>query len=109
MAESFVPRPHTQKNPQERPPDTPTMEEVITQRLLAHFEPFFFSLKDESAKHRHHAPSPQTPQSHFFLTIGAKKLEGLALLRQHQAIYGVLDDLFAKGLHMLRIKVVAQG
>lgn len=77
--------------------------EIIRERLNLQFSPVFLQVVDESALHAGHNNFTGTTGSHFFIEITASQFTGLSRLAIHRQINEALQDLFAEGLHALRI------
>ncbi len=81
-------------------------KESIEQKLSA-LNPHFLEVIDESDKHLGHSGNPNgAGDTHFIVTIAAKKLDSMSKIVQHRTINNLLAEEFANGLHALSIKVV---
>ncbi len=84
---------------------TMSLETLIHEKLTAAFQPTTLEVINDSHKHKGHAGSPGTGQSHFTVRIEVAAFEGLSRVACHQLIYKVLDAEFKAGLHALSIKI----
>lgn len=74
---------------------------LIKARLQA-LAPIELEIVDESHKHRGHIGA-KSGASHFALTIVSAEFIGVSLIKRHQLIYQLLDDLIPQEIHALRI------
>jgi BolA family transcriptional regulator, general stress-responsive regulator len=74
----------------------------ISQKVADRFNPQHFELINES--HLHSGPATE---SHFKLTVVAVEFEGLAAVKRHQLLYGLLKDELAGGVHALALHLYA--
>ncbi len=81
-------------------------ESTIYQKLYEFFKPEFLEVKNESHKHRGHRDSPESGNSHFVITIKAKKLKNLKRLDSQREIYSILHDEMKSHIHALSIKII---
>jgi len=79
---------------------------LILTRLQQAFAPTLLEVIDESAQHVGHQGAA-AGGSHFALKIAAPAFHGVSLLKQHQLIYQILQDLIPQEIHALKIRVVA--
>ena len=77
--------------------------EEIKQRL-AHLEPSFINISDDSHAHAEHIENPTGGLTHATITIVSEKFKGLALVQRHKLIYNSLKDALAGSLHALCLK-----
>ncbi|HLR17838.1 MAG TPA: BolA/IbaG family iron-sulfur metabolism protein [Alcanivoracaceae bacterium] len=71
-----------------------SVAETIEQRIRQNFEVFYFDLLNES--HQHSGPATE---SHFKLTLVADEFNGLMLVKRHQKIYQLVQDLLDGPVH----------
>jgi len=76
-----------------------TVESQIISKLESAFAPAHLSVDNESHQHAV-APGSET---HFKLTLVSDSFEGLGLVKRHQAVYKVLSDELANGVHALAL------
>jgi BolA family transcriptional regulator, general stress-responsive regulator len=81
--------------------------QTIEQRLQTVFNPTQLKVIDQSALHAGHAGA-QAGGGHFKVIIQADLLHGQSRIKQHRAIYSLLDDLIPTKIHALAITVVDQ-
>lgn len=80
-------------------------KQLIEKRLQS-LKPLSLTVIDESDEHLGHHGA-QTGASHFALTIVCEQFENLSLIKRHQLIYQLLDDLIPHEIHALKIKAVS--
>lgn len=83
------------------------LQTKIHEKLTVAFAPTALDVTNDSHKHKGHAGSPGTGESHFTVCIAAQSFEGKSRITCHQMIYAVLEDEFEQGLHALSIKIQA--
>lgn len=74
------------------------METTIQTKLNAELAPEVLTIENES--HMHSGPATD---SHFKVTAVASKFEGLALVKRHQQVYGILAQELAGPVHALAL------
>ena len=82
------------------------MKTSIQEKLEKEFSPTFLEVINDSHKHKGHAGSPGTGESHFTVKISSHFFTDLSRIKCHQLIYNVLGDEFQGGLHALSIKII---
>lgn len=82
-----------------------SLEKTIHEKLTAAFQPTALEVVNDSHKHKGHAGSPGTGESHFTVRITAPAFDGVSRIASHQLIYKTLDTEFKAGLHALSIKI----
>ena len=75
-------------------------QQAIESRLIEAFDPTHLSVENESHKHSV-APGSET---HFAVVVVTSAFEGLPLVMRHRRVNEALKELFAGGLHALRIR-----
>lgn len=68
---------------------------VIEQKINDEFSPSIFKIRNDSAKHVHHAirrGSDNSTESHFRLLIVSKNFEGKSQPVRHRMVYSLLQD-----------------
>lgn len=75
-----------------------TVAEIIEQRVRDSFAVEYFNLLNES--HQHAGPATD---SHFKLTIISQDFEGQRLIKRHQGVYGLMQDLMQEPIHALSL------
>ena len=81
------------------------LETIIYEKLNAAFQPLSLEVINDSHKHKGHAGSPGTGESHFTVHITAPSFDKLSRVACHQLIYKALDAEFKAGLHALSLKI----
>ncbi|KAK0523811.1 BolA domain UV induced protein Uvi31 [Tilletia horrida] len=80
----------------------------IQSKLAASFEPTKLDIRNDSAKHAHHAAMVAqgggSGETHFFVDITSQAFEGKTQIARHRQINALLADEFARGLHALSIR-----
>ncbi len=79
----------------------------IREALQTAFSPEILEIADESSAHAGHAGARPEGETHFAVTIMAKRFAGMTRIARHQAVNDTLADEFKAGLHALRIKAIA--
>lgn len=75
------------------------IREQIDAKLRAAFEPAHLDVIDESSRHN----VPAGSESHFKVVMVSDRFTGERSLARHRAIYGVLADELANGVHALAL------
>lgn len=70
---------------------------------LAILNPSYLELIDESYKHVGHAGVKERGGRHYKLIISSTEFQGLPLIKKHQLIYRLLNDLMQNKIHALSI------
>lgn len=78
------------------------MAETIKERLLG-LGAEHVAVLNESHRHRGHASSPDTGESHFAVTVVAEAFQGQSLPARHRVVYEAVEDLLHQGVHALAI------
>ncbi|QWF71584.1 BolA family transcriptional regulator [Methylomonas paludis] len=79
--------------------------EVIKVKLKEAFNPDIIEIIDQSASHAGHSGN-RKGGGHFYVTIVAESFEGLSLVKRHQLIYQVLNELMKEEIHALSINAL---
>lgn len=74
------------------------MQQEIEEKLKNEFSPAHCEIENES--HRHGGPATE---SHFKVTLVSERFEGMRAVQRHQAVYGLLADELAGGVHALAL------
>jgi BolA protein len=74
------------------------VQHLIESKLNAAFSPQYLAVENES--HRHSGPATD---SHFKLTVVSAGFAGLSPVKRHQAVYAVLREELAGGVHALAL------
>lgn len=82
-----------------------SVEQIIDERLRAHFDPEELVIENESAQHHGHKNNPRGPETHFKITMGSKKFQGLSRIERHRKVQLVLKDLMDNPIHALSLKL----
>lgn len=75
------------------------IQQQVEQKLNDSFEPTHLEVINES--HMHNVPSGS--ESHFKVVLVSQQFTGLNKVKQHQAVYKVLADELAGGIHALAL------
>ncbi|MBD22856.1 MAG: BolA family transcriptional regulator [Alphaproteobacteria bacterium] len=81
-------------------------ESTIYKKLNNFFEPEHLQVINDSEKHRGHAGSPNTGNSHFSIVIKSKRLCSINKVASQRLIYNVLKDEMKNSIHALSIKIL---
>jgi BolA protein len=84
-----------------------TRAEKISELLASHFSPMQLEVADDSHKHAGHSGANPEGGSHIRITIIAPAFQGMSRIQAHRAVYQVLAEHFAEGLHALQINARA--
>ena len=82
-------------------------ESTIFKKLTDYFSPTHLEVINESHKHRGHAQSPNSGNSHFLIIINSEKLQSMSRLAGQREIYKVLDKEMKNQIHALQIKIIS--
>lgn len=75
------------------------MQQQIEQRLRAGFETSHLEVSNES--HGHNVPKGS--ETHFKVVIVSPAFAGMSLVKRHQAVYALLREPLAGGVHALAL------
>ncbi|TLF49806.1 BolA/IbaG family iron-sulfur metabolism protein [Halomonas urmiana] len=75
-----------------------SIQDTIEAKLQA-LEPDFLAVENES--HRHNVPA--NSETHFKVTLVARRFEGLMPVKRHQQLYALLADELAGPVHALAL------
>lgn len=78
-----------------------SLQQAIEQKLTNAFDSHYLMVENESHKHN----VPPNSETHFKVTLVAPEFEGQGKVKRHQAVYGVLADEMAGGVHALALHV----
>ncbi len=78
-------------------------QERITALLQQHFSPNTLEVIDDSNKHKGHAGSRPSGETHYSVLVEAEAFRGLTRVKAHQAVYSALEPELKDGLHALAI------
>ncbi len=81
------------------------VEDEIRRKLEQTFAPRLLKVVDESEKHRGHAGYQEGGQSHFHVTIGSERFEGMSRLQRHRAVHDALGAELIGRIHALALKI----
>nr|GAT45444.1 predicted protein [Mycena chlorophos] len=84
------------------------VEQSIREKLSTSFAPTVLNIRNDSAKHSHHAPmrAQGTPggETHFYVEIvSTQAFEGKTTLQRHRLVHSILRDELDAGLHSLSL------
>ncbi|KAL9936092.1 hypothetical protein V8E36_004934, partial [Tilletia maclaganii] len=81
---------------------------AIHSKLSAALQPTLLAIRNDSAKHAHHAAMVAqgggSGETHFFVEIISQAFEGKTQIARHREVNNLLADEFACGLHALSIR-----
>ena len=83
------------------------MQERISSKLQAAFDPVALDVVDDSEAHRGHGGYREGGNTHFNVTIKAAAFNGLSRVAQQRLINKELAQEFEDGLHALALFVEA--
>ena len=85
------------------------VQDVITEKLTAAFDPESLSVVDESDQHVGHSGHRPGGETHFRVYIVAQAFRGKSRLERHRMINAALATELAGGVHALAIHAAAPG
>lgn len=77
--------------------------EMITQKLVAAFQPEAIDVQDVSHQHAGHAGWREGGGTHFEVTMRATVFAGKSRLQRHRLVNDVLADDLAGSIHALQL------
>lgn len=83
------------------------MTERIRRKIEAHFAPQSLEVIDESEQHRGHAQWREGGETHFYLRLVSERFSGQSRIARQRAVYSVLAEEMAGGVHALRMALFA--
>ena len=81
-------------------------ESTIFKKLSDYFSPTHLEVINESHKHKGHAQSPNSGNSHFLTIINSDKLRGMSRLAGQREVYKALEKEMKNQIHALQIKIL---
>lgn len=82
-----------------------SIEQTIIAKLTAEFAPIVLQVENESHQHS----SGRGAESHFKVTLVSPKFDGVRTLARHRAIYALLADELANGVHALALHTYTEA
>ncbi len=86
-----------------------SIQQTITDKLTAAFQPSFVDVIDESENHRGHGGWREGGETHFRVRISAAAFEGMNRVARHRAINDLLADELAGKVHALALEIRADS
>jgi BolA family transcriptional regulator, general stress-responsive regulator len=83
------------------------VEEQITEKLRQAFAPLSLEVVNDSGRHRGHAASPDTGESHFTIKVVSASFAGKSRLERHRMVNDVLAEELKGKIHALAISALA--
>ena len=83
------------------------VEDQITEKLQQAFAPLSLEVVNDSGRHRGHAGSPGTEESHFTIKVVSASFAGKSLLERHRMVNDVLAEELKGPVHALAISALA--
>ena len=83
------------------------VEEQITEKLRQAFAPLSLEVVNDSGRHRGHAGSPGTGESHFTIKVVSASFAGKSRLERHRMVNDVLAEELKGKIHALAISALA--
>ena len=81
-------------------------ESTIYKKLNDFFEPDLLQVINDSDKHKGHAGSPNSGNSHFSIIIKSSRLSLMNRVAGQRLIYSILKDEMKNNIHALSIKIL---
>jgi BolA protein len=82
------------------------VEDQITKKLRQAFAPLSLEVVNDSARHRGHAGSPGTGESHFTIKVVSASFAGKSRLERHRMVNDVLAEELKGPVHALAISAL---
>jgi BolA protein len=83
------------------------VEDQITEKLQRAFAPTSLEVVNDSHRHRGHAGSPGTGESHFTIKVVSASFAGKSRVERHRMVNAVLAEELAGKIHALAISALA--
>ena len=83
------------------------VEDRITEKLRQAFAPVLLEVVNDSHRHRGHAGSPGTGESHFTIKVVSVSFAGKTRLERHRMVNDVLAEELKGKVHALAISALA--
>ncbi len=83
------------------------VEEQITKKLRQAFAPVVLEIVNDSDRHRGHAGSPGTGESHFSIKVVSDRFAGKSRVERHRMVNEVLAEELKGPIHALAISALA--
>jgi stress-induced morphogen len=84
-----------------------SVEHQITKKLRQAFAPVALEIVNDSDRHRGHASSPGTGESHFTIKVVSASFVGKTRLERHRMVNDVLAEELKGTVHALAISALA--
>lgn len=81
-----------------------SMQQKITQKLQAAYEPTILDVLNQSSKHRGHAGDDGSGESHFSITIQSSFFENMSRIEAQRSVYRTLESEM-KIIHALSLNI----
>jgi BolA family transcriptional regulator, general stress-responsive regulator len=85
---------------------TVRVEDQITEKLRQAFAPVSLEVINDSGRHRGHAGSPGTGESHFTIKVVSASFAGKSRLERHRMVNDVLAEELKGPVHALAISAL---
>jgi BolA family transcriptional regulator, general stress-responsive regulator len=82
------------------------VEQQITNKLRQAFAPVSLEVVNDSDRHRGHAGSPGTAESHFTIKVVSASFAGKSRLERHRMVNDVLAEELKGPVHALAISAL---
>ena len=82
-----------------------TMDEKIKQLLTEAYAPEHLEIMNESHLHAGHAGDDGSGETHYKISITAKKFDGMSRVARQRDVMKLLKPCFNKGLHALTLNI----
>lgn len=81
-----------------------SVERAISAKLRDELAPELLLVENESGMH-----AGPAAESHFKLTVAARRFEGMSPVARHRHVYGLLAEELAGGVHALALHLYTPG
>ena len=82
-----------------------SVQETVERKLAEGLAPVHLEVVNESSQHN----VPPGSESHFKVTVVSGAFDGKSLVAQHRAVYALLSDEMAGGIHALALHTYTES
>ena len=82
------------------------VEDQITKKLRQAFAPVSLEVVNDSHRHRGHASSPGTGESHFTIKVVSDRFAGKTRIERHRMVNAVLAEELKGPVHALAVSAL---
>lgn len=81
----------------------PTYYERLQQKLLRAFSPVQLQLEDDSNRHKGHAGSHPSGETHFSVLVVSGAFQGKSRVARHRLVYDTVTEELKERVHALQV------